>query len=105
MAKATLKRSAPPSPPRPTVFPMAGAEEERWPNVAAFMTQARWEDGSERATATLLFFEEAGAIKVCLHDRAEGNVCFITGAGLLDCLDALEEVLEGGDAGWRKKRS
>lgn len=104
MAKANLRKSEATKPAASPIKVMNPQDEVRWPVIASHLTQTRWDDDTTRVTSTLLFFCEDGAMKVCLHDREAGMVCFITGEGLTGTLDALEAALSDETAVWRKKR-
>jgi hypothetical protein len=65
------------------------------------LTAARYEDGSARLTATLLLFCELGVVKVCLHDRDQGQTAWASGATLGDCLEALEGGLQADTLSWK----
>lgn len=77
---------------------------EDWPDLAAFLTQATWEDGSPRATGTAMVFTEEGRWKVWLHDRDAGQGCFVSGATLGEALGAAEAAAAGEAGDWRADR-
>lgn len=78
--------------------------EQRCPNVYAFLTQTRYDDGSFRTTATLLFFVEDAAIKVCINDRENNRSLFRRSGSIWGALDAVEEAIGGGSADWKAKK-
>lgn len=83
---------------------VSAADCKELPALAEFLTAAEWPDGSTRETGTLLVFTEAGAVKVCLNDRAQGLVQFTTAPSLLGALGAAEQVLVEADGDWRPTR-
>lgn len=76
----------------------------RFPTLLAFLTQIWWDKQTARQTGTLTLFAEDGKLKVCLVDRDVDEVAFVTGQGLPEVLEALEEGLSAGGLDWRKKK-
>jgi hypothetical protein len=77
---------------------------DRWPALLEFITSRAWPDGTLRQSGTLLLFADEGRLKVCLSDRDQGVVCFVTGDGVMGLLDAAEQLLRDGDGDWRPQR-
>jgi hypothetical protein len=77
---------------------------ERYPCLYAHLTDEKWDDGARRLTSTLFFFCEGGYFKVCLNDRAEKQVAFVSGLSWAECLDTLERDLEADLLEWRKQK-
>lgn len=71
------------------------------PGVREMLTETRFPDGSNRLTSTLLLFIEAGVVKVCLHDRDQGQTAWASGASVGDVLEALEAGLQGDTLQWK----
>ena len=71
------------------------------PGVREMLVESRYPDGSNRLNSTLLLFVEAGVVKVCLHDRDQGQTAWASGAGVGDCLEALEAGLQGDTLNWK----
>jgi len=82
----------------------APSDMDRWPALLEFTTSRAWPDGSLRQSGTLLLFADEGRLKVCLSDRDQGLVAFVTGDGVLSLLDAAEQMLREGDGDWRPQR-
>lgn len=75
-----------------------------YPHLWEFGTEAAFSDGSHRPLPTLTVFVEDGVWKLCLNDRAEGEIAFTAGATLTDALNALERGLRDGTLDWRKPK-
>lgn len=76
----------------------------RFPAVLEFMTAVAWPDGEPRTLGSLTLFCEEGRLKLCVSDKANGAVAFVTGNTLLEVLDAAERLLVGGGGDWRPTR-
>lgn len=74
------------------------------PLLRDYLCDGMWDDGTQRDTATLLFFWEDGRMKVCLNDRANSRSLWAAGASVETCLAALETMLSTGSAEWRASR-
>ncbi len=78
---------------------------DRWPRLLAFLTELEWADGSPREPGTVTLFLEGRHVKVCLSDRAQDEVAFVSGESPADALDAAESGLRDGDLDWRASKS
>jgi hypothetical protein len=76
----------------------------RWPAIVEFVSAAQWPDGTARAPGSLVMFVEDGRLKVCLNDKDQGAVCFVTARSLLELLDAVETILCNGKGDWRASK-
>lgn len=84
--------------------PLAARDEQferAYPALSEFLTARLFDDGSERETATLLLFAVDGVWKVCLNDRAEGRVAFVSGATTASAMATLDTQLEDGTVEWK----
>jgi len=79
--------------------------EAKWPQVWAYLSTNRWDDGAPRETSTLMVIAELGLVKLGLNDRAEGRSLWVTGDGLDTALTALEDALDSGRADWRQSKA
>jgi hypothetical protein len=102
---AGVRRPTVPDPgaPLPSVV-LRGQFAEAHPNLAAFLRDTVYEDGSGRRTSTLTVFVEAGRVKLCLSDRDLNRTAWGTGDTLEDALAGLELALESGSADWRSSK-
>jgi hypothetical protein len=83
-----------------------GADDAaRWPALLEFLTAGVWPDGTSRIPGSLVLFVEEGRLKMCLSDRAQGTVAFLTGQEVLGLLDGCEAQLRDGTGDWRPTRS
>lgn len=67
-----------------------------------YMSDGKWEDGSERLTSTLLLLWEDGVYKGCLHDRAMERSLWAAGPSMTHVMEALESMLAEGTGQWRR---
>lgn len=77
-----------------------GLEREH-PAIHEYLTVKRFDDGTERQTATLLVFCEGGQFKICLSDRDTSQTLWASGETLTDALEALEASLQSPSPQWR----
>jgi hypothetical protein len=80
------------------------AEMEKWGAVLEFLFAETYPDGGERKTGTLLLFVDEGRLKVCLSDRDQGLVGFVTGSTVMEVLMAAESSLRQDSVDWRASR-
>lgn len=73
-----------------------------YPAVFEFCSELKNSDGSNRQTATLLAFVEAGCWKFCLGDRESGLSLWAAGETFVEALECLEGLLTGGNPQWRQ---
>lgn len=78
--------------------------EAEYPCLSEYLLLRNFDDGSERETATLLVFAAEGLWKCCLNDRAEEKTLWASGTTYSDALTALESMLSGGGAEWRRTK-
>ena len=78
-----------------------GVVGTRFPAIAEFLTLDHWDDGTDRRTATLLLFCEAGRWTSCLNDRENGRSAWASGDTPEGALEALEDGLASDNASWR----
>lgn len=71
------------------------------PGLREMLVETRFPDGSPRLTSTLLLFVEDGIVKVCLHDRDQGQTAWASGVSVGDCLEALEGGLQADTLSWK----
>lgn len=76
----------------------------RWPTLAAHLFDATFEDGSPRATSTLMLLAELGVVKACLNDREEARSAWVSGRTVDEVLEALEAGLAADSVDWRARQ-
>jgi hypothetical protein len=87
----------------PVDNPDGGEFQKRWPALWEYLANGRWEDGSVRQRATLLFFLEDGLIKMCVTDRALERAMWCSSDDWDDLLDGCNRQLADDTAQWRRK--
>jgi len=81
-----------------------GMWENNHPELYQFLSAARYPDGGDRRTGTMLIFTDQGTLKMCLSDRDQSLVAFLTGDSLDGLLDAAEAGLREDALEWRVAR-
>lgn len=76
-----------------------------YPSITDHLTSARYDDGSNRATSTLLIFCDQGVLRVCVNDRDNNRSVFFTGETMESALMAAENALATNTADWRVRGS
>lgn len=74
------------------------------PRLFEYLSEAAWEDGTERELSTLTLFTADGRWRASLNDKALNRIAFMSGATPEACLDNLENGLENDDLDWRPNR-
>lgn len=78
--------------------------KDRFPALFEHLTAARYPDGSARRTCSLSVFCEDAMWKMCLNDRDQNMVLFVTEPRFDACLEALELLLQEELPPWRKSK-
>lgn len=81
--------------------PLPGAFLSDFPNVWAYLTDSKWDDGSKRERATILVIADGGVMKLWLGDKACKRSCWVTGESLEQAFTVLEEQLATSSCAWR----
>jgi hypothetical protein len=80
-------------------------DAESLPLLVEFLTRVKYDDGSDRVPGSMTFFVEGGALKVCLSDKDQLLVGFLTLPSLKEALRAMEKALKDDKVDWRAQRS
>lgn len=75
-----------------------------YPTLYHYLFDVVWDDGTQRETATLLLFADAGRLKACLKDRALHRSAFVSSSSLDGVFEALERGLLGEGLDWRAEK-
>jgi len=73
----------------------------RWPLLYEHLVDLFWSDGTHRVTSTIVIFAEDGWCKMCLNNRAEASIAFVTARTVTACFDELEQGLREEQIDWR----
>lgn len=77
-------------------------EVSSWfPKIVEHLTESVWDDGSPRELSTLMIFADGARWKLCLNDRDQGRVAFMTGGDPEEALTRLEDGLKTDSLDWR----
>lgn len=79
----------------------AGEWSQSFPALAEFLVATAWEDGSSRIPGTLTLFVDDSAWKLCLSDKAQSLVAFVSGSSPLQAFQSAEQGLVTGKLDWR----
>jgi hypothetical protein len=80
------------------------ADTTQLPALLEFLSSTQWPDGTARQTGTCLLMVDEGRAKICLSDRDQGLVLFVTVPSLVDGVATAEEALRDAGADWRPSR-
>lgn len=67
----------------------------------AFLSDPEWDDGGARELGTVLVFCEGNHWKLCLNDRDQGRVGFVSGFTIEEALLSAETQLAEDRLDWR----
>ena len=70
-------------------------------DLCEWLSVSQWEDGSARATGTLMLFAEDGRWKAWLHDRDGSCGAFVSSDGLGSLLQAVNKLVSQPGGDWR----
>lgn len=100
-----LRKAAPPA---PSGGAPGAADPGEWsasfPALSEFLVAITWEDGSSRISGTLTLFTDQGLWKLCLADKAQSLVAFVSGSSPLHAFQSAEQGLVTGTLDWRSSR-
>jgi len=85
---------------RPTLF----VDEEmaaEWPEMLAFLSEERWDDGTFRKRGNVMFVIEGCYMKAWIHDKDGARSGWVSGSSFRDVLKAVESALSTGTLDWR----
>lgn len=91
-----------------TGSPLIKISEMDWPkefhersDLADFLLQITWDDGSERETGSISIFSQNGRVGACLTDKAQGRMAFVTISLGGSVLDELDHAIGDEDLVWK----
>lgn len=84
----------------PKAVPIS-AWQKGYPLLWEFLSQTKYEDGSERRLPTITLFLGTEGLQACLNDRDQGLAAFVTATTLEGLWGALEEGLKKDSLDWR----
>jgi len=83
---------------------VGGDYQVLYPTVWSYLTQSRWDDGTERNTSSVTFFTDAGQLKCVLKDKETGYSLWAAGSSLDSMFSVLEALLNDPTAVWRQDK-
>lgn len=83
---------------------VGGAWSTQLPALVEFLAASAWPDGGQRTPGSLTLFSDSGQWKLCLSDRAQGLIAFVTGQCPQTALEGAERGLVAGTLDWRAQR-
>ncbi len=75
-----------------------------YPVLWQYLTQSRWEDGTERKTSSVTMFYDAGQLKGVLKDRETSHALWAAGDGPESLFGVMEALLNDPTAVWRQDK-
>ena len=79
----------------------AGSWSSQLPALAEFLVATSWSDGTSRLPGTLTLFTDGPQWKLCLSDKDQGQVAFVTGSCPQEAFLAAERGLVAANLDWR----
>lgn len=99
------KKQAPSDPPADGSAAGGGEWSSSLPALLEFLAAVRWSDGTSRVPGTITLFADAGAWKLCLADKDQGRVAFVSASDPQGALSAAERGLVSDSLDWRAQRA
>jgi hypothetical protein len=100
-----LRKQAPPADQGSAgVAGSGGAWSSSLPALVEFLAACQWSDGSPRLPGSLTLFTDQGQWKVCLSDRDQARVAFVTASSPQEALEVAESRFVSGTLDWRAQR-
>jgi hypothetical protein len=88
--------------------PVGDASPGEWlglyPALSEFLVASRWSNGDARLPGTLTLFSDGPVWKLCLSDKAQSRVAFVSGSSPQLAFQAAEEGLQRSSLDWRSQR-
>lgn len=75
-----------------------------YPTLWSYLTQARWDDGTERKTSSVTVFCDGGQLKCVLKDKETNLSLWASGVSFETMLSVLEALLNDPTAVWRQDK-
>lgn len=72
-----------------------------FPGLWEYLSSHTYDDGSPRVSSTLLVFVEDGLVKLCLNDRDQGMVSFLSAPTYAEALLEMDHRVVEGKLEWR----
>ena len=82
----------------------AGAWQSVYPALSEFLAATRWSDGTPRVPGTLTLFTDGPQWKLCLSDKDQSRLAFVSGSSPQAALLAAEAGLVGSTLDWRAQK-
>ena len=83
----------------------AGSWASLYPALSEFLAATRWSDGTARVPGTLTLFTDGPQWKLCLSDKDQSRVAFVSGSSPQSALMAAEAGLIGSTLDWRAQKA
>ena len=88
--------------------PAGDASPGEWlglfPALSEFLAASKWSNGDVRVPGTLTLFSDGPVWKLCLSDKGQGRVAFVSGSSPQLAFQAAEEGLQRSSLDWRSQR-
>ena len=100
----TVKRppsGSQPGAPAPLIH---GVVEQRYPDLAKFLTDDQWDDGSFRVLPTMMLFVQDGVWRLWLNDKALSLSAWVTGLDIDAVLMQADQGLASSTLSWRRPK-
>ena len=102
MSKFLKRRADDDGTPRIAKGSSLAAFVKEFPALHEFLTVTKWDEDTRRITGSMNCFFEDGVYKLCLSDRDQGYVAFVTVDDPVDGLRLVESQMRDGTIEWRR---
>ena len=75
-----------------------------YPALSEFLVACKWSDGTPRLPGTVTLFSDGPVWKLCLSDRHQSRVAFVSGSSPQGAFQAADEGLQRSSLDWRPQR-
>lgn len=71
------------------------------PNLFAFLTDTKYDDGSPRMTGSVSIFTQVGVLKACIADKDNKRIAFVEALSLCELVQMIEDAICNDSTDWK----
>lgn len=71
------------------------------PNIFAFLTELKYDDGKPRLTGSISIFTQLGVLKASISDKDAQQVAYIEAPSLMELFALIERAICDGSTEWK----
>jgi len=76
-------------------------DKSDYPNLFAFLTDTKYDDGSPRVPGAVSIFTSQGVLKACINDKDQISTAFVEGATLHELIEWIERAICDDTTEWK----